>query len=427
MKYQQFIFESYEFDAPNRTLRLRYSYDNERHFTETYVFDFPFVQYDPTALDRALQQLFYMAGVSYYKAYLAPEIIIQQGNIDATLQAFLSKTYQKGLGEFLYVNRLDPRIEVPFPVNAPLQQPVTTQSSGAVVGIGGGKDSLVSIELLRDTGLDIATWSLDHREQLEPLVQRIGLPHYWVQRIWDPELTQLKFQGAYRGHVPISAIIACTGTIVGILTGRRDHIVSNEASANEPTLTYQGTAINHQYSKTTEFETDYQTLLVHQFGNTQRYYSLPRSMSELYMAELFAKTGFAKYKDVFSSCNKAFSHTSNHMFWDGICPKCAFVSLVLAPFVSREALEQLFNGTLPLLNSELTHTYEQLLGISGDKPLECVGEIRESRTAMRMCQAAYPELTHYQFDLPVGYNYRELGPHNVPADVWGVVSPRLAQ
>ena len=46
--------------------------------------------------------------------------------------------------------------------------------------------------------------------------------------------------GALNGHVPISAIISSVGVIVAILTGRRDVVVSNEQTANEPTLKYKG-------------------------------------------------------------------------------------------------------------------------------------------------------------------------------------------
>ncbi len=114
-KYQQFIFESYEFDAGTGVLKLHYALDNALHFTETYRFDFPYAQYDAAALDRAIQALFFLAGVSYYKLYVPTEIVVKAGQLDADMATFFSKTYQRGLGEFWYVNKLDPRTPVTFP------------------------------------------------------------------------------------------------------------------------------------------------------------------------------------------------------------------------------------------------------------------------------------------------------------------------
>jgi UDP-N-acetyl-alpha-D-muramoyl-L-alanyl-L-glutamate epimerase len=423
-KYNKFIFEDYSFDAASGSLQLQYGFDESVHFTETYHFNFDFIDYDPALLDRAIQNLFFMAGVSYYKMYLAPEIDVKKGQLDEQSAAFFSKTYQRGLGEFFFVNKLDPHTPVAFPVTInQIELPQSTEvNEGLLIGIGGGKDSLVSVELLRDKVGNLATWSMDHQPQLKPLIDRIGLPHFWVSREWDRSMLEHNKNGAYNGHVPISAIIACVGTVTAILSGRRDIVVSNEQSANEPTLHYQGVDINHQYSKSQEFERDYQGLLAHTLGEHVRYYSLLRPLSEVRIADIFAHVGFDKYHDVFSSCNRAFTHDSDHMFWDGTCPKCAFVYLALTPFIAPEKLEVLFSGKNLLKEPELQTTYQQLLGIEGDKPLECVGEVKESRAAMRIASQIHPELAAmYQYELPEGYDYKALGSHEMPSEIYDLI------
>lgn len=425
MKYQQFIFKRYEFDQRTKTLSLSYSLDNILNFTETYRFDFEFARYDPAAFERAIHLLFLMVGVSYYKTYLPPSIALEKGKLTPEDAAFFAKTYQRGLGEFFYVNKLDPKGPIPFPPNTQVEKPlVMTGSNGLLIGIGGGKDSLVTAELLRNRP-KVATWSVGHRSQLTPQVKQIGLPHFWVERTWDRQLLELNRQDAYNGHVPISAILACVGTVVAVLSGYRDVVVSNESSASEPNLTYQDVPINHQYSKSLEFERDFQALLGRHFGIGVRYYSFLRPLSELRIAELFAKIGFEKYKDVFSSCNRAFTHDQNSLFWCGECPKCAFVFLILTPFVPKEKLETLFHGKNLLETPELESTYEQLLGIKGDKPLECVGEVKESRTAMQLAQTQYLELLKYHFEVPGNYDYKALGPSSMPEDMLRFLISRI--
>lgn len=426
MKYKQFIFESYDFNATNKTVSLHYSLDGELNFLETFTFDFAYTDYDQAVLDRALQALFFMAGVSYYKTYIPPEIVVKKGQLDAESAQFFSKTWQRGLGEFFYVNGLDPHTPMTFPTNTPSIGVVAATGDGPLVGVGGGKDSLVSIEMLRQALPNVSTWALGHRHLLEPLVERIDLPHYRVDRRWDRTLLDLRDQGALNGHIPISAVFACVGTVVAILSGKRDIVISNEQSANEPTLEYNGTPINHQYSKSQEFEQDFQAYLQHTFGDTIRYYSLLRPFSELYIGELFAKIGFEKYKDVFSSCNRAFIHTSDTIGWCGQCPKCAFVFMILTPFIAREELESLWGGKNLLLDPTLEPLYKQLLGIDGDKPLECIGEIKESRAAMRLAFNTYPELKEkYQFYLPDNYDYRAQASDEMPTEIRAIVQKYL--
>ena len=423
-KYNAFIFKNYSFDEESKKLVLDYSFDNLVNFSETFSFDFDFAIYDPVKLDIALQSLFFMAGVSYYKTYLAPEIVIEKGSLDQSSSEFFSKTYQRGLGEFFYINKLDPSTPTKFPFTD-TEKPSIGQSdqSGLLIGIGGGKDSLVSVELLRDNEDNITTWSLGHRSQLEPLINVIGLPHLWVDRVWDRSLLQHNAEHALNGHIPISAIFAAVGSVVGILSGKEQVIVSNESSANEPDLEYQGVQINHQYSKSIEFEKGYQDY-ISSTTKSPTYFSFLRPLSEVYISEIFAKVGFEKYRGFFSSCNRAFTHDSDHMFWCGECAKCAFTFLALTPFIDRTELESIWSKNL-LLDPSLDQTYKKLLGIKADKPLDCVGEIKESREAMRLAQTIYPELNRYEFEIPADYNYKTLAQHSMPQTTMDLLVEKL--
>ena len=420
MNFETFIFKDYRFNKATHILELNYSLDDKLDFSETYHFDFDFVKYDQAALDSALRSLFLMAGVSYYKTFLPKQFNLDKVILDQSEAAFFAKTYSKGLGEFFFVNGLDPFTEIPFKANtkAEIMASSDYQSSGMLIGIGGGKDSLLSIETLRNADFPVATWSLGHRELLSGLVEKIGLRHFFVERNWDEKLLELNQQGALNGHVPISAIIGCAGVVTAILSGYSDVVVSNEQAANEPTLKYRGVDINHQYSKSQEFEEDFQRHLKKTIGGSVRYYSFLRPLSELYIAEIFSKKAWGKYKFSFTSCNRAYRHGNHTIFWCGECPKCAFVYMVLAPFISEEELDEIFHKNL-LLDISLDETYRNILGIYGDKPLECVGEIRDSRAAMRLCQNLYPQLkARFSFDLDENYDYKKLSGNSMPPAVY---------
>lgn len=425
--FDTFIFSSYDFNADSKKATFRYSFDNEFVFEESFVFDFEFIDYDAPALDRAMQNLFFMAGISYYKMYPSDSIAINQGQLDQQDATFFAEVYQKGLGEFFYVNDLSPNTVVPFEQNTieQTQKDLSDKEpSGQLIGIGGGKDSLLTAEYLRELP-DTKTWSLGHKQQLQKLVEAIGLPHFYVHRTLDPSIQKHNDQGARNGHIPISAVIAMCGTVVAILSGKSDVVTSNEYSANEPTLTYRGTPINHQYSKSQDFEELYQDLLRRQFAGPLNFYSFLRPMSELFIVEKFIAEGlFDKYAGSFSSCNRAFRQNSNALSWCGECPKCAFSYLAFSAFIDNDKLRQLFDRDL-LSDERLHKTYEQLLGIHGDKPLECVGEVKESQSALQLAQKTRIDLNQFEVTLPEDYDYRDIHPDSMPEHIRGILLSKL--
>ncbi len=428
-RFSSFIFKDYNFNKESKTLELMYSFDDQLNFKETFVFDFNFIDYNPQVLDKAIEILFFICGISYFKAYLVDKIEIKKGLIDKNLELFLNKLYKKGLGEYLFINQLDFDAIAPFEANTEESfQPLYQDTSGAIVGVGGGKDSLVVIEALRNKVSNLKTWSLNHKSKLEPLVDEIGLEHLYVERTIDPLLLKLNKEDALNGHIPISSIIASCGVIVAILGGTKDIIVGNEQSSNEPTLMYKNEMINHQYSKSEEFEKDFQKYLFDTLGNSFRYYSFLRSLSELRIAEIFTKNYFNQYKEFFSSCNRAFQLDSEGLYWCGECPKCAFIFLIFTPFIEKGELTKLWNGKNLLLDKSLDQTYRNLLGISGDKPLDCIGEIKESRSAMLFSQEKYQELkTRFVFEVPKDYDFRKIYPNSMPEDIDLIFKEYLAK
>lgn len=416
--YEYFIFKSYSYDSNLKTATFNYSIDDKYFFKETFIFDFEYVNYETKALDIALRNLFLLCGVSYYKTYLPKNIKIEGFELSKNQANFYCNTWQKGLRELFYTNNLPISTPVKFPHNENIQDiPVEFIGSGKLVAVGGGKDSLVSVGLLEKKmpNEKVATWSVGHKSQLAPLVNAIGHEHFYIERKIDtPILSSLP--NTYNGHVPISSIFAGVGTVLAVLTGYKDIVMSNENSANEPTTVIDGEQVNHQYSKSLEFEKDYQKLLLNLFGDSIRYYSLLRHLNEVQISKLFSENGFSKYKNVFCSCNKAFRQDQAEVSWCNKCPKCAFVFLVLTSFVDKNELENAFNGN-PLIDPKNQKIYNELLGNTNSKPFECIGTIDESKWAMLNAFKLYPELEKQYGNLVTNFDIDHYTNHIMPKDV----------
>ncbi len=334
------------------------------------------------ACESALQLLHLIAGVSYYKSALPPTMSIHTAAISGLRAALLQDIYQHGLGEFAYQNRL--RIPAQFVADANLS--VTALAANlnrrALVPIGGGKDSLVTIEALKRAQTPACAVWIGNSELIAAVAAATGLPTLNIQREISPELFALNAQGALNGHVPVTAINSAILTLAALLYGYDEIVFSNEASANAATLVdAQGRAVNHQWSKSFAFEQQFAAVLRAEVASDLHYHSLLRPLRELAITARFAK--FNQYDQLFSSCNRNFrilgSKPSSR--WCGVCPKCHFVFLALAPFVAKPRLIQIFGRNL-LDDTAQCEGFDQLIEWQGaHKPFECVGEAEESRAA----------------------------------------------
>lgn len=425
-QYRQFIFESYDFNAAAKRLDLNYSFDGELKFTERLAFNFDFVpEIDPQLLDNALFGLFLIAGTSYYKAYLAPEMVVRPRELTPSQAVFFNKLYRQGYGEYFAVNQLSPDRLALFE-GSESSKSIAVEApdlDGLIVPLGGGKDSLTTVGILRDHRHSFVTWTVNHLGQVQPQLDKIGSTHLHIERTIAPELIQANHEGAYNGHIPLSAYLAFSSVLTAILTGKRDIAVSNESSAGEANLDYQGIAANHQYSKTLEFERDFQQYVIENISPSVRYFSFMRPFSELRIAEIFCARWLNEYDGLFSSCNRNFKlgHGSQ-MSWCGECAKCAFVFLIFAPFLSRKRLIELFGKNL-FADPKLERTYEELLGIQGHKPFDCVGEIKECREAVVLARqkGEWPELDQYKFP-ELELDWRAMGESSMPNEYLALLS-----
>lgn len=384
-----FIFDSYAFNKATGELSLLYALDGVAAFEEKVFFPTAGMrelsEQEAQALDRVFRLVFLLAGVSYYKAAIPPRLVCKAFPLDRRTADFCTQVYEGGLGEFAFRNKV--KLDFAFDVQTEESEAPVRLSlpARALVPVGGGKDSIVTIETLKKAGRDIALFALGGGGELaQPIKDTIrvsGLPAIHVRRVISPELLRLNAEGALNGHVPITAILSSLTLVCCLLYGFDSVALSNERSASAPNLVQDGREINHQYSKSLGFERALRGYIAEVISPDLQYFSFLRPLSETAIAQRFASC--TAYHEIFRSCNTAFrlDEARRGTHWCCDCPKCRFVFLALAPFMDKDKLVSLFGRNM-LDDPAQAKGFQELCGLSDFKPFECVGEVEESAALM---------------------------------------------
>lgn len=397
-------------------VRLVYAFDDGPELVETLRFPEPppLAPERRSAFEAALDLLHLIAGISYYKAGVPGQIRVESTTLDAAAAAFLDALYLHGLGEFAFHNRLDLRGRIAFPAAGTPAPPVLASAAApgsrrTLVPLGGGKDSLVSVEILRNAGEPATAVWIGRSALIEACAARTGLPLLNIGRELSPLLFEYNKAGAWNGHIPVTAINSAILVLAAVLYGFDAIAFSNERSASSATLEYDGQQVNHQWSKGWEFERGFGHWVATRIDPQLHYYSLLRPLSELAVAQRFARS--TVYDAVFSSCNRNFRILGPRPAdrWCGQCPKCHFVFLALAPFMPKPRLLAIFGRNL-LDDESLAPGFDALIEYRDHRPFECVGEGAESRAAF----AALAARAEWSEDALVARFRREIAPQLDP-------------
>ncbi|MEN3305051.1 MAG: UDP-N-acetyl-alpha-D-muramoyl-L-alanyl-L-glutamate epimerase [Micromonosporaceae bacterium] len=376
-----FRYTDLSFDEVSGVARFRYALDD---LTFEEVVEFP-----PAPLTgdrratfrRVLELLHIVAGTSYYKVAAPPLACSDTVALAAGARAYVRDLYTHGLAEFAYRNDLPHvlSLEPRFP-EAPAPAPVRAEGA-PLVCVGGGKDSIVSVEAVRRAGGEPVLFAVNPNWIIEGVVDASGLPSRYARRRIDPQLFELNKAGAYNGHIPVTAINSLIAVGTAVLHGFGPVVMSNERSASSPNTVWHGHEINHQWSKSEAAEAGLRDALAAHAGLSDGYFSLLRPFAELHIAKMYAP--ITRYDHAMTSCNRAYLLRGATARWCGDCPKCRFVFLALAPFVERDRLVDIFGKDM-LADPAQLPGYLELVGLDGHKPFECVGEVEESLVAVEL-------------------------------------------
>lgn len=330
-----------------------------------------------------LNKIIFSAGLaeipSYWKATCSPKIIIECGFLDEDQTNWLKKLIYNGLGEFFYVNKIDACEEDFVEIKSHGECKNIEDNNiydGYLVAVGGGKDSLTSLEILKDVPNKKA-FIINNRKVCFDGANAAGINNddiINVERLFDKKIIELNNEGFLNGHTPISSCIAFISYLTAYVNKIKYVVLSNESSANESSVI--GTSINHQYSKSLEFENDFRWFTSKYLTDKIEYFSLLRPLSELQIMKIFTK--YPKYFKHFISCNnggkrKNIGKTDG---WCNTCAKCLFIYILMSNFVDCEKMIEIFGENL-LDKEDMLNYFLELLGKTKNKPFECVGTIDE--------------------------------------------------
>lgn len=331
-----------------------------------------------------LDSLHLMLGVQYWSMFATEKIEIESTELTALQASFWDTVYTKGLGEFFYVNQIDWRGLVKFPSTKETDMDLRPypRAPRALLAFGGGKDSIVAAEMLKQKGEDFSLFSLGAAAVQVGAAGIVGKKLITLRRKMDPiALSLLRDKEVYSGHVPYTAVYTFTGLLMAILFDFSRLVFANEKSADEGNLEYLGMQVNHQWSKSSEFEALVKKYVADFVTKDIEVYSLLRSYSELEITKKFVD--FPQYHHTFSSCNANFApgiKSSTSPYWCGHCAKCAFVFTALAAYMPKDEVVSIVGRDM-FADGSLLPLFEQLAGLRDFKPFECVG------TAEEMCKA----------------------------------------
>lgn len=382
-KYKEFIYEKYEIIENNNEYEIKFYFNipNLTTFEPKIIIKKENITNKNINKDF-LEYLVFNIGlvelISYVKCTCSPNIIIKCGYLNNEQINWFKKLYYNGLGEFLYRNNINISEQDLFNIETTQEKKefnIEYNGIGNLIPVGGGKDSNVTLELLKEE--DNTCFIINPKGANIECANISGYNTITIKRILDKKIIELNKEGFLNGHTPFSAIVAFTSFLCAYLSNKKYIILSNEDSANQSTVL--GTNINHQYSKTYEFENDFNEYTKKHFNIDIKYFSLLRPLTEFQIGMLFSK--IEKYHKTFKSCN--LGSKGETWEWCCNCPKCLFVYTILSPFLYKEKLINIFGKDL-FEDETLLETFKELLGYKETKPWECVGTYEEVRYAVSL-------------------------------------------
>lgn len=422
-----FTFGRYEVDAARSIISFSYHVESANGKVKTYtdrlfLKDVPPDSWEkiPSAvLEPTLQALLIMLGINYWTVFPVRDIRIEGFALTREQAAFWDALYLNGLGEYFYAMQMDFTGLIAFPYDAAATAPLPMRFERpprALLLNGAGKDSILSAEMLKESGIPFDFFAFSPSLAHERIAALVGTETIRVTRRRDPRINVTAVLNRVSAAYPSVATFTFIATLLAELLGYDSLVFSNERSAEIGNLTYRGLSVNHQWCKSSEAEKMISGYIQRFITPDIRTYSLLREYSELEIVKRFVR--YPQYLDSVTSCNSYFCFSRFEQrfvrtpYWCKECPKCMFLFACFAAFLPKKEMVRIFGADLYARKRRLP-LIRRILGLEGFKPLDCVGEPEEMILAMHYASrnkeyAGEPAMKLFEKSFPPDYDFDAL-------------------
>lgn len=380
-------------------LDITYGADDFNFSTKVFYHDVSFGfligKYSPKIVNQIAAYIALFEGMklcSLFPKYYNVSAIAE--NLDRSVLDFFARIYQGVFAQHWYENNIvdyaGPEIICPnasFTSSNPTQIP---DSSTVLAGCGGGKDSIVAMKMLQEAEIPFASMQYSHSvygkadlqhnliagvlEHVTPIKKhKISIYDDFI----DYPFLHLYFPENSGITVPETPVSIFEALPIILNEGYSYLSLAHEKSANTGNLFWEklGQEVNHQWGKGYEAEQELNQFIQANLFPNFTYFSI---LQPIYDCRIFKN--LAKYPEVLPKI-----HSCNiQKPWCKKCPKCAYVWLGLIAAFEPESVNAVFGVNL-FDDNDLLPTFRAMIGLSEHTPFECIGEIDESRLAMKKC------------------------------------------
>lgn len=418
---KSFTFGTYKIHPKKSTITFTYRVKFKFGFFKTFkdeliLADVPRRAWDEVPkeiLEPTLQALLLIIGINYWCVFRTRDIRIKNFSLTQEQAKFWDELYLNGLAEFFYCMKIDFRELIAFPYDENTETPPPGRFSPpdrSLLLNGAGKDSILSAEILKASGKVFDFFSFSPSPAHTRIGKLVGANTIRVYRNYDSWIRV--FPGAY----PSVSTFTFVATLLAELLGYREIVFSNEKSADIGNLNYLGLPVNHQWCKSSAAEKMINDYIQKYITPDISTHSLLRKYSELEIVKHFLR--YPQYLHDVTSCNNYFCLSPFHQslvrknYWCNRCPKCIFLFACFSAFLPKKELVSIFGSNLYSKN-HLLPLFKSILGVSGTKPLDCVGEPEEMILAMHYASrreeySDEPIMKFFEEHFSTGYDFDEM-------------------
>jgi hypothetical protein len=218
--FTHLYYRGFSIETKNDHIRVKYHFNLSDKYNFYPQLNIPLKSSSSKILNISfLENLSFQIGmielISYWKAACPQKVVVDAGYLCDFQIEWWKNVYFKGLGEFFYVNGIETNIHefLNIEINSSKEYEMEEVEVGnrILIPIGGGKDSAVTLELLKKSGFEIIPFILNPRAASLATAITSGFDQkqiFTIFRTLDPKLLELNKQGFLNGHTPFFGIIS---------------------------------------------------------------------------------------------------------------------------------------------------------------------------------------------------------------------------